>query len=80
VIGGNYVISFILFAENLKLRIGDPIQIRTSDGQLQDAQVAGIETVPDGIQGERRTAILVRQVELPVIPPGTELWLARTEQ
>jgi hypothetical protein len=65
---------------DVNLRVRDPIQLRTQDGQIKDTYVAGIERVKYNLLAsvEDRSKV---GISLPLditkkdTPPGTEIWL-----
>jgi hypothetical protein len=60
---------------DLKIRLGENIQLRTPDGRVFDTRIRGIEmirTVSGGLAG----IMLPNEVPLSDLSPQTEIWLS----
>jgi hypothetical protein len=62
-----------------RIRVKDPIQLRTPDGQTRDTYIAGIEHVKYSLLGpppdkDRIGICLPRELTKQDAPPGTEIW------
>lgn len=60
---------------DIRIRENDKIQLRTADGNVLDTCIASIGSGSKG-DGTRFLTFGVRQLKLPQVPPGTEIWLA----
>jgi hypothetical protein len=71
---GRSVVVIPVRLSDLKVRVGDSVQVRAPDGQSWDTRIAGTELV----KGEDGWAalLLTRDVEGDEIVMGTEIWLA----
>lgn len=62
-----------------RIRVKDPIQLRTPDGQVRDTYIAGFEHLKYSLLGpppdkDRIGICLPRELTKEDVPPGTEVW------
>ena len=62
-----------------RIRIKDPIRLRTPDGQTRDTYIAGFEHVKHSLLGpppdkDRVGICLPPELTKQEVPPGTEIW------
>ncbi len=60
---------------DLRIRIGDRIQLRTSDGRVFDTRINGVELI-NTTHGCLAGIMLPREISRSDIPNQTEIWLS----
>jgi hypothetical protein len=63
-----------------RIKIGDFIQLRNTDGRVFETHIAGIEMLcGPRVRGDVSAFLLPDGIPRSEIPPGTEFWLVRAE-
>jgi len=63
------------FLADLRVRVGDPIQLRTPDGRVKDTHITAVEFL-SGLDETRLSFMLPRDIMNQDIPEATEIWLS----
>lgn len=68
------------FAEDFRIRVGTPIQLRTPAGHLINTRITGVELLKMKPPTPCRMAIMVTgDVARESVPSGTEIWYLRED-
>jgi hypothetical protein len=76
---GRCVVVFRSVSGDHRLWTGDPVQLRTPNGQLTDTKVAGIADVKRFLlqHNHKASVDLPRGITKHNLPPGSEIWLLK---
>ena len=67
------------WGRDVRIRVGDKIQLRTPDGQVFDTQITGIELLKRAVGPCVAGIICSREISAALIPTNTEIWLAEPQ-
>ena len=74
-IPGRGVAVIPAWLSDLKVRVGDPVQLRSPSGVAKDSQIVSVEFAKQ-LNGCRAAFMLSPDTLKEDAPPGTEIWLA----
>jgi translation elongation factor EF-Tu-like GTPase len=70
-------------AEDFRIRVGTPIQLRTPEGHTRDTHITGVEFLcglkEDGTKFSRIAILITRDITKQDAPSGTEIWYLRED-
>jgi hypothetical protein len=67
------------FLSDLRVRVMEPIQLRTPDGHVRDTHISAVEFL-SGLDETRLAFMLPRNIMKQDIPEGTEIWVTEIRE
>jgi translation elongation factor EF-Tu-like GTPase len=64
-----------IWHSDVKIRVGDRIHLRSSDGRIRDTKIAGVEMLKPVSEKCRASFILAPDVQKAEVTEGMEIWL-----
>jgi translation elongation factor EF-Tu-like GTPase len=75
-IRGRGAVVAVIWLSDLRVKAGDPVQLRSADGQVRDTRINGIELIQKpGVECEA-AFLLPGDIPSDAIAKGTEIWVA----
>jgi translation elongation factor EF-Tu-like GTPase len=74
-ISGRGVVVVPIWLSELKIKVGDSVQLRTPGGQVRNTRIAGVEMAKQ-VGGCRAAFMLARDIAKEDVVQGTEIWVS----
>jgi translation elongation factor EF-Tu-like GTPase len=74
-IQGRGTVIVPIWHSDVKVKVGDRVHLRSSDGRIRDTKIAGVEMLKPVSEKCRAAFILARDVRKGEIAEGMEIWL-----